>query len=80
MADLVTIATYVQRAEAMVARSLLESEGMRALVPEEHVMSTMPHLVHAGGGYRLMVRDRDAERAKELLRHAAELASNATDV
>ena len=78
MADLVTVATFLQRAEAMVARSLLESEDIQALVPEEHVMSTMPHLVHAGGGYRLMVRERDAARATELLRDA-ELAANATD-
>lgn len=70
MADLVTVATFVQRAEAMVARSLLHTEGMFALVPEEHVLSTMPHLIHAEGGYRLMVREQDADRAKHVLREA----------
>jgi hypothetical protein len=67
MADLVTIAEFLERSEAIVARAFLDSEGVKSLLPEDNVMSTMPQLIHAGGGYRLMVRVEDAARAKRLL-------------
>ena len=70
MADLVTIAIFVDRSEALIARSLLESEGIPTLAPEDNVLSTLPHIIHAQAGYRLMVRDEDAARAMEILREA----------
>lgn len=70
MADLVIVAQYIDRSEAMVARALLDSEGIKALLPEDNVMSTMPQLIHAGGGYRLMVRAEDAVRATRVLEEA----------
>lgn len=70
MADLVTVATFAQRAEAMVARSLLHNEGMVALVPEEHALSAMPHLLQGDPTFRVMVRAEDAERATQVLREA----------
>lgn len=69
-ADLVTIATFVDRAEAIIARSLLEAEGLYPLIPEAHTLSVLPHLIHAEGGYRLQVRAEDAEKARGILRDA----------
>ena len=70
MPDLVVVAEFIERSEAIVARAFLEAEGVRSLLPEDNVMSTMPQLIHAGGGYRLMVRAADAARAKRLLEEA----------
>lgn len=76
MADLVTVAEFIDRSEVLIARALLESEGIKALAPEDNVMSTLPHIIHAGGGYRLMVRAQDVERAKQLLRDATQHAAS----
>ena len=76
MADLVLIAEFIDRSEAIIARALLESEGVKAFLPEDNVMSTMPQLIHAGGGYRLMVRAQDAELAKRVLQEAQETPSS----
>jgi len=70
MPDLVTIATFIDRAEAIIARSLLEAEGLFPLIPEAHTLSVLPHLIHAEGGYRLQVREEDAETARGILRDA----------
>ena len=70
MADLVLVAELIDRSELLVARGLLESEGISALAPDDNVMAAMPQLIHAGGGYRLMVPAQDAERAKRVLREA----------
>ena len=76
MADLVIVAEFIERSEAMVARALLDSEGIKALLPEDNVMSTMPQLIHAGGGYRLMVRAEDAARATRVLEEAQAVDSS----
>lgn len=70
MADLVTIATFVDRSELLIARSLLESEGLKVLAPDEHVLATLPHIIHAQPGYRLMVRVEDSRRAQQILQEA----------
>ena len=70
MAELVTVARFIDRAEAMIARSLLQSEGLSVVMPEENVLSTLPHLILGVGGYRLMVRAQNAELARVLLRDA----------
>jgi hypothetical protein len=70
MAALVIVARFVSRTEALVAQSLLRSEGMETLVPEFNILmaeldpSMMEH------GWRLMVREEDEAKALSILRDA----------
>jgi hypothetical protein len=70
MSDLVVVARFVSRPEAVVAQSLLRSEGIETLMPDFNVLladfdpSMMEH------GWRLMVRAEDEARALAILRDA----------
>ncbi len=70
MSDLVIVARFASRPEAVVAQSLLRSEGIETLMPDFNVLmaefdpSMMEH------GWRLMVRAEDEENAREILRDA----------
>jgi hypothetical protein len=70
MTSLVIIARFVSRSEALVAQSLLASEGVETLMPEFNVLmaeldpSMMEH------GWRLMGRSDDALNAQAILRDA----------
>lgn len=63
----VTIDAFTSPLEAHIARGLLESEGIPALLhSEHHVWSAWP-LSQALGGVRLQVPEADAARARDLL-------------
>lgn len=70
MADLVIVARFSSRPEAVVAQSLLRSEGIETLMPDFNVLmaefdpSMMEH------GWRLMAHSDDAELAQAILRDA----------
>ncbi len=53
--------------EAQVLRALLESEGIDVIVKAGLVHSVHPLTVDGLGEVRLCVRDRDVERAREIL-------------
>lgn len=53
--------------EAEFLKSLLESEGIDAAIPDEHALGINPGLTNALGGVRLIVRVEDEARAAELL-------------
>jgi hypothetical protein len=67
MDDLVTAASYVDTAEAELARQRLELEGVRAFVIGAQTAGVMPYLVGSTGGVRVQVRPADLERAREIL-------------
>jgi hypothetical protein len=70
MADLVIVARFSSRPEAVVAQSLLRSEGIETLMPDFNVLmaefdpSMMEH------GWRLMTHADDAALAQDILRDA----------
>ena len=70
MTDLVIVARFSSRPEAVVAQSLLRSEGIETLMPDFNVLmaefdpSMMEH------GWRLMANVDDAELVQEILRDA----------
>ncbi|MGE0830653.1 MAG: hypothetical protein AB7O04_15055 [Hyphomonadaceae bacterium] len=70
MTDLVVIAQFQDRAEALIARALLESEGLMAFVPESEALGALPNLLFGEGGYRVQVRTEDRVAALEILRDA----------
>ena len=70
MTSLALIARFASRSEALVAQSLLASEGIETLMPEFNVLmaeldpSMMEH------GWRLMGRSDDVFKAQAILREA----------
>jgi hypothetical protein len=66
-AELVTIRRYLWPHEAQVARSVLESDGIAAVVQDQHMAQMDWLYVQAIGGLRLQVSSEDAGRATELL-------------
>ena len=63
-----TVATCSNPAEAMLLKSLLEANDIRAYVPEELTAQSAPHF--SGSGIRVQVDDQHAETAKQLLEEA----------
>lgn len=66
-ADLVSVATFNLLAEAEVARSVLEADGIASVVQDRGLAAVLPALALTTGGVRLFVAADDAERARALL-------------
>ena len=70
MADLVIVARFSSRPEALIAQSLLRSEGIETMMPEFNVLmadfdpSMMEH------GWRLLGRAHDVAQIDAILRDA----------
>jgi hypothetical protein len=66
---LVTIETFSSPWQAQLARTCLESEGIHAVVADEHFYRLYGALSGTMGGVKLQVRPEEAQRASELLRN-----------
>jgi hypothetical protein len=75
MADLVVVARFSSRPEALIAQSLLRSEGVEVFMPDFNVLMAEFDPSFMQSGWRLMVTERDAETAMAILRDA-QLASD----
>jgi Putative prokaryotic signal transducing protein len=69
LSKLVTIETFSSAWEAQLARASLESEGIDAVIADEHFLRLYGALTSTLGGVRLQVRPEDADRASDLLRN-----------
>jgi hypothetical protein len=67
MADLVTVASFPDAAEAQLAKERLELEGIPAFVIGAQTAGVMPFLTGPTGGVRLQVAPGHVERAREVL-------------
>jgi hypothetical protein len=67
MVDLVTVASFLDTAEAELARERLALEGISAFVIGAQTAGVMPFLTGPTGGVRLQVAPGDVERAREVL-------------
>ena len=63
------IATFDTAPEAHAARVFLEGEGVRAAVTDDVAVTTLWHVGAALGGVKLLVSEKDAENAAQLLAH-----------
>src|SRR5262249_36560721 len=68
MSETVCVKTYGSRGEAELARNVLESAGIRAMVLADDIGGVGPQLGFASGGVKLMVLSENLERATALLR------------
>ncbi len=76
-----TVARFPTHEEALVAKSYLGSHNIEALLPEDAIQSTIPHLT-GKQGYELMVIDEDflpAQRALESVIDPNNLVGEQTD-
>lgn len=76
---LVTLQTFSSSWEAELARACLETEGIHAVIADEHFFRLYGALSHTLGGLRLQVRPDDHDRAAELLRNRRPVLYLVTD-
>jgi Putative prokaryotic signal transducing protein len=66
-ANLVVIRAFGTEAEAAMAKSALEAAGIDVMIQADSAGGMRPHLAWSSGGYKLLVREEDAEEAREVL-------------
>ena len=67
MANFVYIKTYQNRMEAELAKGLLESNDIKAMISADDAGGAYPPLLWATGGVRLLVKKTDIQKAIEVL-------------
>ncbi len=67
MSQTVTIQSYATRVDAEMAKSLLESNYIRAIVEGDDCGGLRPEIAFSSGGFDLIVFQDDVDYAKELL-------------
>ena len=68
MSETVCVRTFGSRAEAEIARGILEAAGIQAMVLADDAGGMHPQLGFTSGGVKLMVLSDIQERAATLLR------------
>ncbi|MDR0667578.1 MAG: DUF2007 domain-containing protein [Prevotellaceae bacterium] len=67
MQELITVKIFNYPAEMYIAKSFLESEGIRCFVQDEFINQVVPFYTNAVNGIKLQVRTEQAEQAVRLL-------------
>ncbi|PYX97758.1 MAG: hypothetical protein DMG64_11140 [Acidobacteria bacterium] len=65
--DLVVVRTFATEAEADIAASALESAEIDAMIQADTAGGMRPHIAWASGGFKLLVREEDADEARKVL-------------
>ena len=65
---LVCIKTYAHKAEAELVKSLLENNGIKAMVSADDCGGMRPHLLWSTGGAKLLVKEKDVKKALDKLK------------
>jgi hypothetical protein len=65
--DLVVVQAFGTRAEAELAKGALESAGIAAMIQSDSVGGMRDHLAWSGAGFKLLVRQDDADSARDVL-------------
>ena len=68
--ELVTIVELYTPLDMEMVRGYLESAGIEVFVADEETARIATHLTPIIGGFKIQVRARDADRARELLAEA----------
>lgn len=63
----VVLQSFASQMEADLAKSVLESAGIDALVQADRAGGMRDHLAWSGFGFKILVREEDAESANQLL-------------
>lgn len=65
---LVVVGRFASQAEADLAKSALESTGIDAMIQADRAGGMRDHLAWSGFGFKVLVREEDAETAREVLK------------
>lgn len=65
--NLVIIRAFSTVSEAEIAKGALEAAEIDAIIQSDSAGGMRPHLAWAGSGYKLLVREEDAEAAENVL-------------
>ncbi len=65
--DFILLNSYNNYIEAHIAKGVLEEEGIKSWLKDEHTLTIGPILTNAVGGIKIMVAKEDAERALDIL-------------
>jgi Putative prokaryotic signal transducing protein len=65
--DLVVVQSYATEGEAEIAKGVLESSGIDAMIQADTAGRMREHLAWSGLGHRVLVREEDAAAARSLL-------------
>jgi hypothetical protein len=65
--DLVVVQAYATEGEAEIAKGILESSGIDAMIQADTAGRMREHLAWSGLGHRVLVRQEDADEARRLL-------------
>ncbi len=69
MTDLVLLATFSTRHEALIAQALLQANDVEAFAPDAHIMGAEIDPAWTSG-WRLLVQETHLARAADILREA----------
>jgi F420-dependent methylenetetrahydromethanopterin dehydrogenase len=75
--NLVVVHSYPSRPEADLAKGVLESDGIPAMIQADTAGHMRDHLAWSGAGFQLLVREEDLTAAREALTPSPE--DTATD-
>jgi len=70
--NLVIAHIFATELEAEMARSALEAAGIAAIIQADTAGGMRPHIAWAGSGFRILVREEDANAAHDVLEPPAE--------
>ena len=65
--DLVVVQAFGTQAEADIAKSVLESAGIDAMIQADRAGGMRDHLAWSGSGFRVVVREEDVAAARDVL-------------
>jgi hypothetical protein len=71
-AKLVVVQSYGSRPEAELAKGVLEDAGIQAMVQADTAGRMREHLAWSGAGFQILVREKDATVARDMLTPPAE--------
>lgn len=74
MSHMKVVATFVYPHEANLADSLLQSEGIESILEDEFTVGIYNGISNALGGVKLLVKEKDFERAIEILTESGTLS------
>jgi len=64
---LVVVQRFATQVEADLAKSMLESAGIDAMIQSDRAGGMRDHLAWSGLGFKVVVREEDAATAREML-------------
>ncbi len=65
--NLVVVQAFATQIDADIAKSVLESAGIDAMIQADRAGGMRDHLAWSGFGFKVLVRDEDAAEAQEVL-------------